>query len=318
MTKAFISYSHRDAKALDRLHTHLAMLRRENLIDAWYDHEILAGDDVDREVDSNLEESDLFLALVSPDFLASNYCFEREMKAALKRHDEGSLRVVPIILEPCDWRSSPLGKLKALPKDGKAISLWTNENIAYLDVVTELRRLIDAPENIHRDGAAKLQSTPNSESKRQSRSYRIKRDFDSIDRDEFRHRSFEAIEDYFRRSIDELNEIGDPIRARFEKISEAAFACTVLNKGSRDKKEAHISVRAGGDGPFGDGITYSYSRRSDAINGFILVEADEFELYLKADGFGIQRARNDDRMSAEQVADALWREFISHAGIDHA
>jgi hypothetical protein len=52
--RAFISYSHRDAKALDRLHTHLAMLRRDGLIDAWYDHEILAGDEVDQEINSQL------------------------------------------------------------------------------------------------------------------------------------------------------------------------------------------------------------------------------------------------------------------------
>jgi hypothetical protein len=89
-----------------------------------------------------------------------------------------------------------------------------------------------------------------------------------------------------------------------------------LNKAGR-AKEAHITVRSGGDGPFGDGITYSFSRHSDAINGMILVEADEFELYLKADSFGIRSTKSDGRMSTDEVANALWREFISHAGIEH-
>jgi hypothetical protein len=316
MSKAFISYSHRDEKALDRLHTHLAMLRRSNLITAWYDREILAGGDVDREVASNLADSDLFLALVSPDFLASNYCYEREMEIALKRHEDGSLRVVPIILEPCDWQSSPLGKLKALPKDGKPISTWTNENVAYLDVVTELRRLSETPRKIQRDGAAKLEDTARSDSKHQPRSYRIKRTFDSIDRDEFRHRAFVAIEEYFHRSIQELNEIGDPIRARFEKMGDGTFSCIVLNKGARDK-EAFITVRNGDDGMFGEAISYSFSRRGNSANGFILVEANEYELYLKTNGFSLRRSGNEESMSPEQSADALWREFISHAGIDH-
>jgi TIR domain len=61
------------------------MLRRESVISAWYDREILAGDDFGREISSNLEDSDLFLALLSPDFLASNYCFENEMQTALTR-----------------------------------------------------------------------------------------------------------------------------------------------------------------------------------------------------------------------------------------
>jgi hypothetical protein len=316
LNKAFISYSHDDEKALGRLHTHLAMLRREQLITAWYDREVLAGGDIDREISSNLSDSDLFLALVSPDFLASNYCYKQEMEKALKRHEDGTLRVIPIILEPCDWKSSPLNKLKALPKDGKPISTWTNENIAYLDVVTELRRLAEVPERSLREDATKSPSRGSNQVGQQSRRYRIKKEFDSIDRDEFRQKSFVAIRDYFRHSISELNEIGDPIRARFEKISEVAFACTVLNKASRTK-EAHIIVQSGGDGPFGDGITYSFSRRSDAINGMVLVEADEFELYLKADSFGIRSRKSDGRMSTDDVAGELWREFISHAGIEH-
>ena len=121
MAKVFISYSHRDEKALDRLHTHLATLRRTGEITAWFDREVLAGDDIDSKIGSNLDNSELFFALVSPDFLASNYCYEREMTVALKRHEEGSLRVIPIILEPCDWKSTPLGKLKALPKDGPQV-----------------------------------------------------------------------------------------------------------------------------------------------------------------------------------------------------
>lgn len=78
--KAFISYSHRDEKALGRLHTHLAMLRRENLISDWYDRKILPGSDIDHQVNSNLEDSDIFLAMVSPDFLASNYCYDAKWK----------------------------------------------------------------------------------------------------------------------------------------------------------------------------------------------------------------------------------------------
>ena len=318
MTKAFISYSHRDEKALDRLHVHLTMLRRENLITAWYDREILAGDDFDREISLNLRDSDLFFALVSPDFLASNYCYEQEMENALKRHEDGTLRVIPIILEPCDWKTSPLGKLKALPKDGNPISLWTNENVAYLDVVTELRRLTGASGQNLQDVAAKSQEPiSNQIIGQQSRRYRIKKEFDSIDHDEFRRQTFAIIEEYFGRSINELNKIGDPIRAHFEKMGSGAFSCTVINKAARNK-EAHITIRNGDDGLFGDAITYSFSRRnSNSANGFIRVEANEYELYLKADEMSFRRPRNEGPMSAEQSADALWHEFISHAGIEH-
>ena len=101
--KVFISYSHKDCEALERLHTHLAPLRSEGLIDTWYDRQILAGGKIDAEIGRELESCDLFLMLVSPDFLASDYCVNREMKRALERHREDAAHVVPIIVEPCDW-----------------------------------------------------------------------------------------------------------------------------------------------------------------------------------------------------------------------
>jgi hypothetical protein len=75
------------------------MLRRDGLITAWYDREIKAGDVIDEEVNAQLEHCDLFLALVSPDFLNSNYCYDKEMKRAIARHEAGEMRIVPIILE---------------------------------------------------------------------------------------------------------------------------------------------------------------------------------------------------------------------------
>ena len=134
--KVFISYSHRDEPVLERLHTHLAMLRREDAIDEWYDRDILAGGDIDQEIAAELEVCELFLPLVSPDFLASDYCYETEMSRALERHDNSEIRVVPIIVEPCDCPNSPLRRLKAILNDVKPIREWTNENASYLNIVT--------------------------------------------------------------------------------------------------------------------------------------------------------------------------------------
>jgi hypothetical protein len=50
MAKAFISYSHADERIKDKLHTHLAVLRREGKIDDWQDQEILAGEHLDQTI----------------------------------------------------------------------------------------------------------------------------------------------------------------------------------------------------------------------------------------------------------------------------
>jgi hypothetical protein len=85
--KAFISYSHRDETKLERLHAHLAMLRCDRGISEWFDREIKAGSTIDRQISDQLESCQLFLALVSPDFLNSGYCYDKEMMRAIERFE---------------------------------------------------------------------------------------------------------------------------------------------------------------------------------------------------------------------------------------
>ena len=181
MKNAFISYSHKDSEFLDLLHTHLAILRREGRINEWYDREILAGDAFDNVILNELLKSELFLALVSPYFLSSNYCYEKEMAKAIELHEQGKLRIVAIILEPCEWKHTPLKQFKVVPKDGLPVAEWNNKHSAFLDVVTEIRRILDNDSDKGVTGSNFNSNQP----KTQQNKYKIKRQFDSIEKSEF-------------------------------------------------------------------------------------------------------------------------------------
>lgn len=140
--RAFISYSHRDERLREFLETHLTILKRTGLLEVWHDRKIVPGTDVNDEIDAHINTSDLVLLLVSPDFLASEYCYSREVKLALSRHAAGYTRVVPIILRPVDWREAPFSHLLALPKDGKAVTSWRIRDKALEDVTEGLRVII--------------------------------------------------------------------------------------------------------------------------------------------------------------------------------
>src|SRR5205809_2078711 len=140
--KAFISYSHKDSTMLEFLHKHLIQLQRDRLISAWTDNEIPAGGKISKSISKELNSSELFVALVSPDYIASGYCYNVEFDAALKLEEKGEITIVPVIIEPCDWLNTPFKEFKALPKDGKAISLWENKNTAFLDVAQNIRRVL--------------------------------------------------------------------------------------------------------------------------------------------------------------------------------
>jgi uncharacterized protein (UPF0297 family) len=139
----FYSYAHEDELLRQQLEKHLAVLRRQGLISEWYDRQIIAGTEWVHEIDTHLETASIILLLVSPDFIASDYCYESEMNRAIERHKAGEALVIPIILRPVDWHGSPFGNLQALPKDGKPVTSWTNRDEAFLDIAEGLRRVIE-------------------------------------------------------------------------------------------------------------------------------------------------------------------------------
>ncbi len=167
-----------------------------------------------------MEAADLFLLLVSPDFIASDYCVEREMKRALERHAAGAARVVPIMVEECDWKAmGELRQLKAVPTDGKAVSEWANQNTAYLDIVQELRRIIEA------DGLppAVANAAPEPVAMHPATTrYRAKRQFDQIDKSDFRDGAFVIINNYFRRASIEIDTI-EGLRGGFVDRGATSF-----------------------------------------------------------------------------------------------
>ena len=309
--KVFVSYSHKDEAVLERLRTHLATLRRDGRIDEWFDREILAGGEIDAEIAERIECSGLFLLLVSPDFLASDYCVEKEMERALERHRLGDARVVPIIVEPCDWTSTPLRGLKALPQGGKPIREWPNENNAFLDIVQELRRVLDT-EEIPRAFEPGEGSVRAAHVQPGVRRYRVKRDFDEIDRGDFRLAAFGVMRDYFERAVAEIDAI-EGLRGRFTSLSGTSFTCTIVNR-AREHGTAHITVHGGGENIGLGDISYSFAENapSTTANGMFTVEADEYELYLSSMmGFGGQQ----ERLTPEASAAQLWENFLEQAGV---
>jgi hypothetical protein len=107
----FFSYAHGDQQLRDRLEKHLSSLKNEGVIGTWHDGKLVAGQELDAGIMERLKTADIILLLVSPDFMSSYYCYEKEMAIALERHQNGTAKVIPVILRPIDWEGSPLGKL---------------------------------------------------------------------------------------------------------------------------------------------------------------------------------------------------------------
>lgn len=140
--EVFVSYSHEDEAFKDALKTHLSNLIRQAKITLWQDREIEAGINWAEEIDARLESADIILLLITSSFMASDYCYSKEMMRTIERSQAGTARAISIILKPCDWKGAPFSHLQVLPKNAKPVTTWDNEDSAWLDAVTGIRRVI--------------------------------------------------------------------------------------------------------------------------------------------------------------------------------
>ena len=140
--KIFCSYAHEDEPLLKKLKSHLFPLQRKGLVDVWYDREISAGSDWEKQIKEQLNTAHVILLMVSPDFMASDYCYGIEMQQAIERHERGEAHVIPIILRPVYWQDV-LGKLQALPTDAIPVvsSGWLYQDEAFYNVTEGIRKV---------------------------------------------------------------------------------------------------------------------------------------------------------------------------------
>lgn len=106
----FVSYSHKHEDLREELDVHLSNLKRQGKISAWNVRVIEAGTEWDAEIKAKLEAADVILLLISPRFMASEYCYDMEIQRAMERHEEGTARMIPIFLKPVNWKDTPFCK----------------------------------------------------------------------------------------------------------------------------------------------------------------------------------------------------------------
>jgi formylglycine-generating enzyme required for sulfatase activity len=139
--RLFCSYTRKDADLRQELETHLANLKRQNLV-TWYDGLLEPGSNWDDRIKEELDRADIIVLLVSPDFIASQYCFETEVERAIARHRDGTACVIPVLLRPTDTEGLELFKLTGYPTGLKPVVLWGDRDTAWLDVVKGIRKAV--------------------------------------------------------------------------------------------------------------------------------------------------------------------------------
>ena len=305
MPTVFFSYSHKDEALRDELEIHLAPLKRQGVIEAWHDRRIDAGEDFHGAISQHLERADVILLLVSPYLLDSDYCYDVEMARAMQRHEAGEARVIPVILDPCDWHSAPFGKLLAVPTDGKPVSKFPNRHDALLEVAKAVRKAVEStkdPAPVARPAVVPATATGAHRPDIRSSNLRVKKTFTDHERDTFLDDTYEYIAKFFEQSLDELSKRNPEITSRFKRVDANRFTAYIYRSG-KSVSECSISLRS----HFGSTIAYSSSAvATNSYNETLSVVDDCHSLFMKSMGLSAVSHDSTQQLSAQGAAETLW------------
>lgn len=321
MPSVFFSYSHADETLRDQLEIQLAVLKRQGVIETWHDRRITAGENLNQAINERINADDIILLLISPDFLASNYCYEIEMDRAMERHRAGEAIVIPVILRPSDWLHPPLNELRATPRDGKPITKWPDRDEAFLEVVKDIRaaaeklaskagpsalakavpQTADAPSWI---APATTAAAP------RSSNLRLAKTFTERDKDGFRAEAFEFLARFFENSLAELGERNPGIEGVFRRVDANRFTASIYKDG---KAAARCTIFMGGSGFGSSGICYvtGETTSSNSMNEQLSVGADDQAMFLSSMGMAMMRGHDrEQKLSPEGAAELYWSMLI--------
>jgi hypothetical protein len=132
--QGFISYAHADASTVSRLAVHLRPIERYLPVQFWRDlTKLRIGDSLSGEITAAISESHIFVLVVTPDFLNSDYIFDNELPAILRRVEAINGLVLVAILKKCRWEPF-VGQADVvaapLTSEGRLlpVSEWKNED----------------------------------------------------------------------------------------------------------------------------------------------------------------------------------------------
>jgi len=140
--KIFLSYSHKDKEHKDVFLSHFSSIARTENVSIWTDVEIGAGTQWDAVISQQLCSADIVILLVSANFIASEYIYNRELAKALEMQELSKVWIIPVMLSNCSITDMKIAAIQTLPTDPRFVEAWANKNDAWVNVVEGIRKSI--------------------------------------------------------------------------------------------------------------------------------------------------------------------------------
>lgn len=100
----------------------LYVFEQHHLLDVWEDGRIRVGSDWNDEITQAIGTSHVAILLITRESLESKYIINSEFPFLRERQQRNGLIIIPVICEPCDWRSHRWLQKRHCPNQAKPLS----------------------------------------------------------------------------------------------------------------------------------------------------------------------------------------------------
>ena len=142
----FISYSHKDAKWLEKLKQFLRPLEDQELIRVWDDTEIRPGSDWLDEIRKALESARVAVFLLTQNFLDSPFIREKELPVLIEAAKNRGCLIFWIAVSSTTFEDSPLAKFQGAIPPSAPLDLMSEPEQS--KVLTDIYRKMKAAVSI--------------------------------------------------------------------------------------------------------------------------------------------------------------------------
>lgn len=118
----FISYSHKDRRWLDDLHSMLSPLGEADSVQIWWDGKIKPSDEWRKEIENALSSARVAVLLVSRHFLASDFIAEVELPYLLEAARLHKVKILWLLVSPCLYEHTLLKDFQAVNDVARPLS----------------------------------------------------------------------------------------------------------------------------------------------------------------------------------------------------
>jgi hypothetical protein len=140
----FISYSHKDAKWLEKLKQFLRPLEDKELIRVWDDTEIRTGSDWLGEISKALESARVAVFLLTQNFLDSPFIREKELPVLIEAAKNRGCLIFWIAVSSSTFEDSPLAKFQGAIPPNAPLDLMSDaeQSKALTDIYRKMKAAV--------------------------------------------------------------------------------------------------------------------------------------------------------------------------------